>query len=357
MSLGWLVLVVIAPGGFGGFLVQVRNRFYDLLARMSGIDPSAARAADREGVADRAMRGVDLTPLRSGADEKVKASVAPQPGAEGAMGVLLPGSDAVLSVRGLTRSFGGVRAVRGVDLDVRRGEILGIIGPNGAGKTTLFEIVAGFTAPDEGRVFFDGKDVTRLAPEKRAGRGLVRSFQSSALFPTLTVLETVMVACEEDSATNALLSLAGWWRPDRRKEKRAGELLEIMGLAAIAQRPVGQLATGTRRMVELTCMLALDPTVLLLDEPAGGLAQSEGHALVELVQAVRRDLSTTVVIVEHDLPLLFRVCDRLVAMELGQVIAAGTPEEVRSHPDVVRSYLGGETAAVERSGPLLPTPA
>ena len=127
-----------------------------------------------------------------------------------------------------------------------------------------------------------------------------------------------------------------------------------MGLGPIAERPVAQLATGrTRRMVELTCMLALDPTVLLLDEPAGGLAQSEGQALVELIQAIRRDLGATVVIVEHDLPLLFRVADRLVAMELGKVIAAGAPEDVRNHPDVVRSYLGSDVAAVERSGPFV----
>ena len=126
-----------------------------------------------------------------------------------------------------------------------------------------------------------------------------------------------------------------------------------MGLGPIAQRPVAQLATGTRRMVELTCMLALDPTVLLLDEPAGGLAQAEGQALVELIRAIRRDLGATVVIVEHDLPLLFQVSDRLVAMELGQVIAAGSPQDVRNHPEVVRSYLGGDAAAVERSGPFV----
>ncbi len=357
VALGWLVLIVLAPGGFGGFVVQARNRFYDLLAKMSGVDPAQARAADREGLVDRAMRGVDLAPLQASSTARPTVPVPPHASAAGAVGVLPAGSDVVLSLRGLSRAFGGVRAVRGVDLDVRRGEILGIIGPNGAGKTTLFEIVAGFTSPDEGKVYFDGVDVTRLAPEKRAQRGLVRSFQSSALFPTLTVLETVMVACEQGSATNALASLAGWWRPDRRKERRARQLLEVMGLTAIAQRPVAQLSTGTRRMVELTCMLALDPTVLLLDEPAGGLAQSEGQALVELIQAVRRDLGTTVVIVEHDLPLLFRVSDRLVAMELGAVIAAGSPEEVRNHPDVVRSYLGGDITAVERSGPLVTSSA
>jgi ABC-type branched-subunit amino acid transport system ATPase component/ABC-type branched-subunit amino acid transport system permease subunit len=352
VSLGWLILVVVAPGGFGGFLVQVRNRFYDVLARISGVDPGAARAADRSGVPDRAMRGTDLTALRP-VSGPAAAVVAPQLGADGSVGRLPEGSDAVLSVRGLARSFGGVRAVRGVDLDVRRGEILGIIGPNGAGKTTLFEIVAGFTAPDEGKVVFDGVDVTRMAPEARARQGLVRSFQSSALFPTFTVLETVMVACEQRSSTNAALSLAGWSRPDRRKQTRALELLEVMGLTPIARRPVAQLATGTRRMVELTCMLALEPTVLLLDEPAGGLAQSEGQALVALLQAIRTDLGTTVVIVEHDLPLLFQVSDRLVAMELGQVIAAGSPEDVRNHPDVVRSYLGGDITAVERSGALV----
>jgi ABC-type branched-subunit amino acid transport system ATPase component len=199
-------------------------------------------------------------------------------------------------------------------------------------------------------VSFLGRDITSLTPEKRAHLGLVRSFQSSALFPTMTVRETVMVACEREDPSHIGASIIGWPRAERAKRARADDLLDVMGLGAIARRAVGELSTGTRRMVELTCMLALEPRLLLLDEPAGGLAQSEGDKLVELVTAIRRDLNATVVVVEHDLPLLFRMAERMVAMELGQVIAVGTPQEVRNHPEVVRSYLGGEVAAVERSG-------
>ena len=174
--------------------------------------------------------------------------------------VLVPASSEVLlSARGIARSFGGVKAVRGVDLDVYTGEILGIIGPNGAGKTTFFEIVAGFTKADEGSVAFMGRDITSLSPEARARLGLVRSFQSSALFPTMTVRETVMVACEREQPSRVAASLVGWPRAERAKRARADDLLDVMGLGAISRRAVGELSTGTRRMVELTCMLALEP--------------------------------------------------------------------------------------------------
>jgi len=259
-----------------------------------------------------------------------------------------------LSVRNMSRSFGGVRAVVDVSLDVYRGEILGIIGPNGAGKTTFFEILTGFTSADAGNVVFEGRDITKSSPERRARAGLVRSFQSSALFPTLTVLETVMVAEERTVPTGTLESVTGISRKEAKRRARAMELLEVMGLRSLAYRQVSGLSTGQRRMVELTCMLALEPRTLLLDEPAGGLSTAEGDQLVELFTAIRRDLGTTLVIVEHDLPLLNRTVDRMVAMELGAIIAVGTPEEVRNHPDVVRSYLGTEAAAVERSGSLTP---
>jgi ABC-type branched-subunit amino acid transport system ATPase component len=258
----------------------------------------------------------------------------------------------ILQASGVSRSFGGIRAVNGVDLVVRPGEILGIIGPNGAGKTTLFEIIAGFTAPNTGSITFQGQDVTRQSPEARAKLGLVRSFQAARLYPTMSVLETVMVAMERTDPTRVWASVLGLSGAERRKEQRAMQYLDVMGLSNLRYRPVGELSTGTRRMVEITCMLALDPKVLLLDEPAGGIAQSEGESLVQLLTAVRRDLGTTLVVVEHDLPLLFRLADRVVAMELGAVIAEGDPESVRNHPDVVRSYLGADAVAVERSGPF-----
>jgi ABC-type branched-subunit amino acid transport system ATPase component len=215
-------------------------------------------------------------------------------------------------------------------LAVRPGEILGIIGPNGAGKTTLFEIIAGFTAPDSGSIVFNGRDITKLSPEARAKLGLVRSFQAARLYPTMSVLETVMVAMERTAPTGVTSSLLGLPMADRAKKARAMQYLEVMGLDYLQAKPVGELSTGTRRMVEITCMLALDPQVLLLDEPAGGIAQSEGESLVQLLTGVNR-------------------------MELGAVIAEGDPESVRNHPEVVRSYLGADMTAVERSGPFTAT--
>jgi ABC-type branched-subunit amino acid transport system ATPase component len=315
------------------------------MARAQGVDPVAAAIEDAGGAdgQERIISEVDVTPLRAAA-----------PGLE------LPTPDPatqppILQVSGVSRSFGGIRAVNGVDMIVRPGEILGIIGPNGAGKTTLFEIIAGFTAPNTGTITFQGRDVTKMSPEARAKLGLVRSFQAARLYPTMSVLETVMVAMERTDPTRVTTAVLGLRGAEKRKEARALTYLEVMGLSNLRHRPVGELSTGTRRMVEITCMLALDPKVLLLDEPAGGIAQSEGEALVQLLTAVRRDLGTTLVVVEHDLPLLFRLADRVVAMELGAVIAEGDPMTVRNHPDVVRSYLGADAVAVERSGPFTAT--
>jgi len=340
-----VILIVLIPRGLGGLLVRLRNLVADGLARAQGVDPVAARIYDEGGAqgAERPLTGIDVRPLKTNVGHDPFVGIDPN---------LLP---PILQVTGASRSFGGIRAVTGVDLAVRPGEILGIIGPNGAGKTTLFEIIAGFTAPDAGTITFNGRDITKMTPEARAKLGLVRSFQAARLYPTMSVLETVMVAMERIAPTKVTTSLLGLTGADKRKEARALQYLEVMGLANIRYRPVGELSTGTRRMVEITCMLALDPKVLLLDEPAGGIAQSEGDSLVQLLLGVNRELGTTLVVVEHDLPLLFRLAQRVVAMELGAVIAEGTPEAVRNHPDVVRSYLGADSVAVERSGPFVAT--
>ena len=343
LTLSWLVLIVVAPSGIGGLVASVRRRIADIFARAAGIDPTKARIADAGGEAgDRGIRMLDLTGLPA-VTGSVRTPVLEPPG---------PATPPILQIRGLSKSYGGVQAVRDVDLTVRQGEILGIIGPNGAGKTTMFEMVAGYVKPDAGAVLFAGRDVTSRSPEVRASMGLVRSFQSARLFPTMTVLDTVAVAQERNGRTKITSSILGLGRAEKAKYAKARDLIDLMGLGHLAYKPVGELSTGMRRMVELTSLLALDPTVLLLDEPAGGIAQSEGDVLVELFSTVRRDLGTTLVVIEHDLPLLFRLADRLIAMELGGVIAEGSPQEVRNHPDVVRSYLGGEVAAVERSGVL-----
>ena len=261
----------------------------------------------------------------------------------------------MLVVTDLARHFGGVVAVDGVDFEVRRGEILGVIGPNGAGKTTVFEIVAGFTAPDTGQVVFDGADITWSSPEERGRDGLVRSFQDAALFPTLSVRETLMVARERTDPTRLWSAALGAPLAERSKAAAADELMDRMGLVPYAHQLIAELSTGTRRVVEIACLLTLQPRVLLLDEPSAGIAQAESEALGELLLGIREQLGTTMVVIEHDLPLLSRLSDRMIAMNLGKVIASGTPDEVRRHPEVVRSYLGVDSdtsAAVMRSGPV-----
>lgn len=335
LAVGWLLVVIFLPDGLGGILVRGRDRLYDALARRHGIDPARVR----HGVdTDEAM----TSPLHQAPQLEGLFERAPAPETTGAK--------PILTVTGLSRRFGGVVAVDQVDFQVAPGEILGVIGPNGAGKTTCFEMVAGFTKPDTGAVVFDGNDVTRSTPEQRARMGLVRSFQDAALFPTLTVRETLMVAQERAEPTRLWESALGVPTGERAKARAADEVLERMRLTRHANSAVGELSTGTRRVVELGCLLTLEPRVLLLDEPSAGIAQSESDALGDLLLAIRRELGTTMVVIEHDLPLLSRLSDRMLAMNLGRVIATGTPDEVRNDAAVVRSYLGADQAAIQRSG-------
>jgi ABC-type branched-subunit amino acid transport system ATPase component len=244
-------------------------------------------------------------------------------------------------------------AVNDVTLSVAAGETVGLIGPNGAGKTTLFEVLSGFTAADSGEVLFRDRDVTGLAPEARGRLGLIRSFQDAALFPTLTVLDAVMLAMERSDPSRLIWSVTGSIRPERRKAARAHDLLGAMGLHHYRHTQIRELSTGTRRIAELCCLIALEPSVLLLDEPSSGIAQRETEALGGLLERIKVDLDLTLVVIEHDIPLLMEISDRLIAMESGRVLVSGTPDEVRNDPRVITSYLGGDVTAIERSG-LMP---
>ncbi|WP_372727739.1 ATP-binding cassette domain-containing protein [Nocardioides sp.] len=335
LALAWLAVVVLLPEGLGGLLVRLRDRVADALARRAGIDVVAVREGDGLPKTSPLQAQPDLT----GLGQAQPASL---------------GGGPILMVSGLSRRFGGVVAVDGVDLVVNEGEILGIIGPNGAGKTTMFEMIAGFTSVDTGEVVFEGRDVTGVTPEGRAQLGLVRSFQDAALFPSLTVREAIMVARERIEHTTLWSAALGVRTSQLRKAEATEELMERLRLTPYADVLIAELSTGTRRVVEIACLLTLQPRVLLLDEPSAGIAQTETDALGDLLLGIREQLGTTMVIIEHDLPLLSRLSDRMLAMNLGTVIASGTPDEVRNHPDVVRSYLGMDaetSAAVHRSGP------
>jgi ABC-type branched-subunit amino acid transport system ATPase component/ABC-type branched-subunit amino acid transport system permease subunit len=261
----------------------------------------------------------------------------------------------VLSCADLTVRFGGLTAVGGASLAVRQGEIVGLIGPNGAGKTTLVDALSGFVDPDEGTVSFAGADVTRLGPRVRALAGLARSFQDSRLFPGLTVAENLAIASEGTPSPpgplSAALRLPGSGQFEAGVGERVERLLAELGLEPWRDRFPSQLSTGLRRLVELGSLIAQQPRVLLLDEPSAGLAEPETEALGRLLLRIRDRTGCAVVIVAHDVPLLLAVADRLVAMDLGRVVAAGPPGEVVRHPDVVRSYLG---TAADRALPAVP---
>jgi ABC-type branched-subunit amino acid transport system ATPase component len=254
----------------------------------------------------------------------------------------------------VTKRFGGITALDGVDLRLRDGEILGLIGHNGAGKTTLMDCISGFNAIDRGRVFLRGVEVTDWAPHERARGGLGRSFQDALLYPSLTVGETIAVALERHLMSKDMLAAAFQLPASFESELavfgRVEELVSMMGLDAFHDKLTGELSTGTRRIVDLACVMAQEPRVLMLDEPSAGVAQRESEALGPLLLRVREHTGCSVLIIEHDMPLLSSVCDRMIALELGGVIAEGPPKDVLEHPRVIESYLGTEESAVQRSG-------
>ncbi|HVW35215.1 MAG TPA: ATP-binding cassette domain-containing protein, partial [Acidimicrobiia bacterium] len=259
----------------------------------------------------------------------------------------------VLSAAGLTVRFGGLTAVDGAGLRVAEGEIVGLIGPNGAGKTTLVDALSGFVAPQEGQVSFAGSDVTGLSPRLRALSGLARSFQDSRLFPGLTVAENLALASERTAAPPGPLAAAfrlpGSGAFELDVGVRVDALLANLGLEAWRDRFPAQLSTGVRRLVELGSLVAQEPRVLLLDEPSAGLAEPETEALGDMLCRIRDRTGCAVVIVAHDVPLLLSIADRLVAMDLGRVVADGPPGDVVRHPDVVSSYLGAAADRAELS--------
>lgn len=252
---------------------------------------------------------------------------------------------ALLEVRDLAVSFGGVHAVDNVTLNVSEGAIVGLIGPNGAGKTTLFECVTGFTRPDSGVVRFAGRDISHIGPEARARLGLIRSFQEARLFPSLTVFETILISLERRSRSrfvDSVFSLPTERRRERRKAARVNELIEATGLGAFGDKLIREISTGTRRITELACVLALEPRLLLLDEPSAGIAQKETEALGPLLRRIQHTTGATMFIIEHDIPLIMSLAETIIALESGHVIAEGPPGEIQQHPEVVASYLGAK---------------
>ncbi|HWA67742.1 MAG TPA: branched-chain amino acid ABC transporter permease/ATP-binding protein [Mycobacteriales bacterium] len=334
-NLGVLGVILWKPGGLIQLVEPLRDRIVKMIARWHGIDPEPLYAGEDTTAGPTAST---ISQLRARDRAAVPVQRRPTSGTT------------LLEARHLRKSFGGVHAVRDVSIVVRAGETVGLIGPNGAGKTTTFELLGGFTRPDAGQVRFDRRDVSHLGPEERAKLGLIRSFQDAALFPTMTVKETVMLAFERVQPTRFLTSTAGVALGERSKERRARALVAAMGLERYRDKQIQELSTGTRRITEIACLVALEPVCLLLDEPSSGIAQRETEALGALLVDLKRQLDLTLVVIEHDIPLIMGISDRIVAMADGVVIADGPPEQVRNEPAVVDAYLGGSVTAIERSG-------
>ena len=254
----------------------------------------------------------------------------------------------VLSIQEVAIAYGGVRALDGVSFDVDEGELVGVIGPNGAGKTTLFDCISGFTRPDTGRIMLGSPpgdvDLVPRAASDRAELGVGRTFQNARLFrsvPIRDILRTVQHhRMTRSGFFRSVLGLGGARDDEREVARRADEVLELVGLSAHADKPPLELSTGMLRLCELAAVVALRPRLLLLDEPASGIAQKETEALGPLLRRLRDYLDATVVLIEHDMPLVMGISDRIVAMAEGKVVTSGTPAEVRAHPEVLRSYLG-----------------
>ena len=294
--------------------------------------------------------------FRSGARSPADVSVRARPQAGDGDGAAAEAAAAAIQVVDVRVRFGGIEAVGGASLSAAPGEIVGIIGPNGAGKTTLLDVISGFIAADAGQVLLRGRDLSGLGPDRRARLGLGRSFQDALLFPALTVEETIAVALERwvavKDAVNPALHLPAAFDSEQAVRKRVTELIDMLGLEATRTKFVHELSTGVRRVVDLACVVAHSPSVVLLDEPSSGIAQRESEALAPLLLRLRGELGATLLLIEHDIPLITAVADRLVALDRGLVIAAGPPAAVLRDPVVISSYLGDNRAAISRSGAL-----
>jgi ABC-type branched-subunit amino acid transport system ATPase component len=262
---------------------------------------------------------------------------------------------AQLRVEDVSVRFGGVHALNGVTFTAEPGSIVGLIGANGSGKTTTLDVISGLVKPQAGRVRLDGTDLGEYLPEERLGVGMVRSFQDCRLYPELSVLDVLLLsedARHEVAVLSTTLRLPWARRAERRKLEAVDLVIGAFGLDRFRHHRTAELSTGTRRVVDLASIVLAQPRLLLLDEPTAGIAQREAEAFIPLLRRIHEVTDTTIVLVEHDVPLVFELCSTVIVMELGQVVVAGPPDQVRADPKALAAYLGASDEALMASGPL-----
>jgi branched-chain amino acid transport system ATP-binding protein len=247
----------------------------------------------------------------------------------------------ILDIRNVTKRFGSLVAVRDVSLAVAPGELRAIIGPNGAGKTTFFNLISGFFPPTTGTIVFDGRDITRVPAHKRVAMGMARTFQITEIFPELTVFDNVRISAE----VAAGYTMSPYISPARRAKihGRVEETLRLVGLDAKADRLAGELAHGDQRVAEIAMALSLDPRLLLLDEPTAGMGDEETQQITTLVRRLHRDNNCTIVLIEHDMRVVFHLADRITVLDQGMLLAEGDPQEIAANDAVQAAYLGKTT--------------